>query len=772
MQMLLLLLLLATLVSFAKCKVPMYDPQKKVYDCTNLGINHVCDITLVAEAFTTMTYYEGIDEYSEYEGFRATFDANGNIVPLLDEVDTSNVHLQPIQADGYFRPILTINGQMPSPTIIVIKNQTLNVTVYNRLRGVEGITIHWHGMFQNGTQEADGAPYITQTPIGYLDSFTYTFEASPAGTHWYHAHTSAHRTDGLYGALIVRDIEFFFPGLYDTDIASQHTLILMDWQREPSVNLFYTIGASLEYLQETEEYGQQYFTVYNATVGPDGTEVGPIPFWSGIINDKGRHFNQLGEPNIPGTSLNYFTVQRHSRNRFRIIGAQALYSFRFSIEGHKLTVIASDGDPIKPIENVNYVIVHTGERYDVVVTADNTEQKDFWIWAETLEDEDLNNNEIYHNPINTHRAEAVLHYAENPPMDIEEITQTWECTPSSKCKAVNCPFSQYKNIMDCVNVDEFESHPDIPVPEAIYSPTVTGLFYTFGETGTEVSFVDGLSFRLPTNPPLTEFESFQNSNEMCPRRGCNGQNCTCTHVIDLSNVQMGSVVEIVIVNRILDGTDSDGASHPVHLHGHHFYAVKTGYPEYNTTTGEFVKANDDIRCVASKSAQCQNHFSTIEGNDGLIQELVWSNDDVDIEARQFARKDTILVPFGGYSVIRFMADNPGWWLFHCHIQTHLLKGMGAVIRLLQVTDFCEVDKISGNVQYHRRKKTATLTFSVAGRSAATTIECRLDNESFRTCTSPLTFSDIRRGRHRVTVKATCPNDGDTEILQLRFRAHR
>ena len=679
--MLMVLLLLATLASLAKCYVPVYDQQKKVYDCTTPDIGQVCDITFVVEALTTMAYYDDLEEYTDLEGFRATFDSNGTIVPLLDEVDTSEVKLQPIQADGHFRPIATINAQLPAPTIIVRENQTLNVTVYNRLSSVEGISIHWHGMFQTGTQEADGVPYITQHPISYLNSYTYTFKASPAGTHWYHAHTSAHRTDGLYGALIVKDT---IPDLYDVDSPDQHTLTLMDWHRDPALELFYTISASVEYWKETEEYGQQSFTIYTPTVGPDGTEVGPIPFWSGIINDKGRQFNQSGHPNVPGTSLNYFTVYRNRRYRFRIIGAQALYAFKFSIEGHKLTVIASDGDPMKPIENVDYLIVHTGERYDVVVTADKTEQKDFWIWAETLEDANLSDNEAFYNPINTHRAEAVLHYGENPSMDIDEISQTWECTPSSKCKAVNCPFSQYSNIIDCVNAEQFESHPDYPIPQAIYSPSVTGLFYVFAETDTDVSFVDGLSFQFPRNPPLTEFEAFQNSNDMCPRRGCNGRNCSCTHVIDLSNVEKDSAVEIVIVNRVTDADDADGATHPVHLHGHHFYVVDIGYPEYNTDTGVYVTASDDIRCVTANNSSCQRAFTPIEGDDGFIQNLVWS-DDTQLETRQFAKKDTVMVPYGGYTVIRFIADNPGWWFFHCHIENHQISGMAAVVRELQVT---------------------------------------------------------------------------------------
>ena len=35
------------------------------------------------------------------------------------------------------------------------------------------------------------------------------------------------------------------------------------------------------------------------------------------------------------------------------------------------------------------------------------------------------------------------------------------------------------------------------------------------------------------------------------------------------------------------------------------------------------------------------------------------------------RKDTAIVPDGGFTVLRFHADNPGWWLFHCHLEFHV-----------------------------------------------------------------------------------------------------
>ena len=47
------------------------------------------------------------------------------------------------------------------------------------------------------------------------------------------------------------------------------------------------------------------------------------------------------------------------------------------------------------------------------------------------------------------------------------------------------------------------------------------------------------------------------------------------------------------------------------------------------------------------------------------------------------RKDTVIVPSGGYVVVEFIADNPGYWFLHCHIEPHQLEGMAAVINEVQ-----------------------------------------------------------------------------------------
>ena len=43
------------------------------------------------------------------------------------------------------------------------------------------------------------------------------------------------------------------------------------------------------------------------------------------------------------------------------------------------------------------------------------------------------------------------------------------------------------------------------------------------------------------------------------------------------------------------------------------------------------------------------------------------------------RKDTVMVPAGGYVVINFLSDNPGQWFLHCHKELHQLEGMALIV---------------------------------------------------------------------------------------------
>ena len=39
-------------------------------------------------------------------------------------------------------------------------------------------------------------------------------------------------------------------------------------------------------------------------------------------------------------------------------------------------------------------------------------------------------------------------------------------------------------------------------------------------------------------------------------------------------------------------------------------------------------------------------------------------------------KNTVAVQPYGWTALRFRADNPGVWAFHCHIESHFYMGMG------------------------------------------------------------------------------------------------
>ncbi|KAE8747739.1 hypothetical protein FOCC_FOCC005562 [Frankliniella occidentalis] len=53
---------------------------------------------------------------------------------------------------------------------------------------------------------------------------------------------------------------------------------------------------------------------------------------------------------------------------------------------------------------------------------------------------------------------------------------------------------------------------------------------------------------------------------------------------------------------------------------------------------------------------------------------------------QPVEKDTIAVPSGGYAVVRMVADNPGFWMFHCHFLYHLVTGMSVVLQVGELSD--------------------------------------------------------------------------------------
>lgn len=75
------------------------------------------------------------------------------------------------------RPVIGINGQWPCPAINADVGDRVVVNVNNRL-GNESTSLHFHGLFQQGSTTMDGPTGVTQCPIPPGSKFTYDFQVS------------------------------------------------------------------------------------------------------------------------------------------------------------------------------------------------------------------------------------------------------------------------------------------------------------------------------------------------------------------------------------------------------------------------------------------------------------------------------------------------------------------------------------------------------------------------------------------------------------------
>ena len=621
---------------------------------------------------------------------------------LSEETFTNNSCSIPATVDGIsFRSFIGVNGLIPGPTLIVYEGQYVAVNVTSRLTS-EGTSIHWHGIHQKRTPWMDGVGLVSHCPIKAGSSFRYIFRATPAGTHWYHSHTGAQRTDGLFGALIVKEpsanLESITAALGLGNFEDQpgsHTLSLLDWQRESSLDLFTHIHSTLGFYtnRPVDEIPNEMHTRYERTVSSDRVEVGPVPYWSGLINGRGRHALPDTEVNRRQTRLSTFNVEPGNLYRFRLIGAQSLYAYMFSIDGHQLTVIATDGVFIEPVM-VDFIIIHSGERYDFLLNTSAPEEN-YWIRAKTLE---VNTTTGQFLP--GHTAEAILHYntASMPLLepDYDQVESTPpQCNSTNQCTAINCPFERFPATfgINCVHLHNLTALQDSPELPPLVQPNDT-MFFNFGFEGDrQTSAINGRNFILPTAPYQTYSGQYMRDRDDSNVQTCDNcqqqiidgspmpsESCTCIHVAAINESSFNSnetqqptvmMVLSAVGNITLRNRDF---SHPIHLHGHSFYVVHIGHG--NTPDGVLTDNARDVVCD-QYDFLCINPRWEGGNQPAFLQQY---SDDGMTFRRNTIRKDTVIVPAGGYVVIAFRANNPGYWFLHCHIESHQLEGMAVLIQ--------------------------------------------------------------------------------------------
>lgn len=220
----------------------------------------------------------------------------------------------------------TYNGTVPGPLIRVTEGDRVRVRFTNNLP--DPTSIHWHGLPVPSNMDGVSQPEVSQAPVLPGQTFTYEFDARPAGTFMYHSHydTDTQINVGLFGGFVIEPKDWG-AARPDQDV----TLILNEWRVLDGVT--YPAMPSM---------GEPNFFTVNGKTFPD------IP----VIN-----------------------VKQGERVRIRFIGA-GQYEHPMHLHGMPFTIVATDGYPVPQVAQLtkDVVAVHPGERYDIEFVADNPGQ--------------------------------------------------------------------------------------------------------------------------------------------------------------------------------------------------------------------------------------------------------------------------------------------------------------------------------------------------------------------------------------------------------------
>lgn len=464
------------------------------------------------------------------------------------------------------RKVVGINGQWPLPIIEVDKGDQLIVNMHNGL-GDKSATIHFHGMYQNGTNEMDGPSMVTQCPIPPGADFTYNFTVNQNGTYWYHCHTDFCYPDGYRQALIVHDDNAYFHDEYDEEFV----VTVSDW-----------------YHELVEGIAPDFLSVYN----PTGAE--PIP--------DAFLFNDTLNSSLP--------VKPNTTYLIRIINIGAFVAQYFYIDGHNFTIVEIDGVYTEPTE-ADILYIGIAQRYSILVTTKNSTDQNYAIVTV---------------------ADSVLLDTIPPTLQLNN-TNWLEYNASAPHLQANITVDQASDLnpFDDFTLVPYDNMPLLPDPD--YEITVAVNMEVMGN-GFGYALLDNISYTAPKVPTLY---SVLSSGNLSTNSEIYGE---FTHPFILEH---NDVVQIVLNNN-------DGGSHPFHLHGHNFQVIQRA-PSYGPTFYDYADG-DPVPYDPS------NHTAF---------------------PATPARRDVFVLPPQGYFVIRFVADNPGVWFFHCHIDWHLSQGLGMLL---------------------------------------------------------------------------------------------
>ncbi|VAH98829.1 unnamed protein product [Triticum turgidum subsp. durum] len=575
--------------------------------------------------------------------------------------------------------VTVVNGQLPGPTIEVTEGDSVTIHVINR--SPYNITIHWHGVLQLLNCWNDGVPMITQRPIQPNHNFTYQFDvAGQVGTLWWHAHDAFLRAT-VHGALVIwpRDGTGSYP------FPKPHMevpIIIGEWWEKDLAQL-------------DRNFSKGYLDEFSSGSTING-KLGDLFNCSGVLED--------------GYVLD---VEPGKTYLLRLINAALFSEYFLKIAGHKFMVVASDANYVNPY-TTDVIVIAPGETVDAIVIADAAPGR-YYMVALPIQapPPDLQTPEyttrgmVEYSSVNTSRRDDVPAAAPEMPNQHDTIKSFYfhgnlsslrqeqraqvpvradehlfiTLGLGSICRGngQSCKRGGNLESMLVANMNNISFH----LPAAMTTPFLQAHYYGCAPAGTGMR---ELADRPPrafnyTDGALITFGPEEMLLEPTSRATV------------VRRFRHGTAVDVVFQGTAM----LQGDSNPMHLHGHDMFVLAQGLGNYDA-------ARDSARY-------------------NLVNP---------------PRKNTVLVPSLGWAAVRFVADNPGTWLIHCHYEFHLSMGMAAVFI---VEDGPTVDtSLPPPPRYFLDASTSVSSSSSSGGQ-------QLFNSVSAHCTTPTNNTDPSKAAH-------------------------
>ncbi|KAI6239711.1 hypothetical protein M3Y99_00564000 [Aphelenchoides fujianensis] len=574
-----------------------------------------------------------------------------------------------VQQHGLHSRVPSINGDYPGKTLVVMMDTEIVVRVRNS-QLLNSLTARIHGL-DNRWYE-DGEAYVQQCPVAVRSEHVYRWTANRQGTMIFRAAFPSFGPINSFAALVVvkrRNERLAVGGGASLPIHAEYMMAIQDWPFVPAnqqragheMDGLGKWGLGLDRDQAACTLGAQIYGQRDPRVHAPAALV---------LNGKGWH-NQtdvLLRPSV--LPLATYRIRAGNNTLFRIAHIGFDSGVRIHIEDHELMLAVADGTHTIP-RRIDAIYAFPGERYNFFITGKQNPQKRVYrIVVQTVEKFPTPDDRWL--PIfglaNLEYEEEV---AQNEAILDEVDWNQRKCAQAtSSCVIANCP-RPLEGRSECLSAGDLGFPDDHDLKDILKQKV-------YDEDEFEEHFisinqktkVDGYSYKSPSNIPF-----YSNHTRTCADDPCNKRavaegraECRCFH---LKQFGLGKVIQLVLFNMGPEREGEAAREIPFHLRNTHFFLVKWAGPEY-AADGQTIRSfNRDIRC--------NNPEEGCFG--GGWADSSWSRGNVGGMSDSPPLRDTVVVPYGGYIVIRFRATTAGWFMAESTRSSERQSGVAFAFRV-------------------------------------------------------------------------------------------